>query len=142
MRSAVGRSVALLAVLVVAGTACVSPHGAPVGPCGPEWDPVIVDGPHRPTELARSVAVECYRVVAERRIEVGFLMPPGPDCYALEAVEVIESDEAISLEVRIGRETAPLGSCPDERLPWGATVELNGPAEGRQVLDASVPPDS
>ena len=137
MRSAVFA----LGLATVLGAACVTPHGTPVEECGRAWEPVIVDGPTRPTELARTLPVECYRVVAERRIEAGFLMPPGPDCHALEVVEVIESDEAISLEVRVGRETAPLGACPEESLPWGATVELNGPLAGRSVLDASRLPD-
>lgn len=133
----------LIAILLLGAAlaGCAEPVGGAVDECGPDWEPIVLDAPARPTELAQTVPVECYVVVAEQRLEIGFFMPPGPDCYALELVEVIEDDEAISLEVRVGRETRPLGACPPEPMPWGATVELNGPAEGRRVLDATRAPD-
>ena len=127
--------VALTLVALLA--ACAEPQGTPVPECGEDWQPVIVDGPARPTELPQTIPIECYRVVAEQRLEIGFLMPPGPACHAVELIEVIEDDAAISVELRIGRETNPLGACPEEPLAWGATVELNRPVEGRSVLDAA-----
>ena len=117
--------------------ACAQPQGTPLPECGPDWEPVIVDGPPRPVELPHPIPIECYRVVAEQRLEIGFLMPPGPECHAVELIEVIEDDAAISVELRIGRESNPLGACPQEPLAWGATVELNRPVEDRTVLDAA-----
>jgi hypothetical protein len=129
-----------LALLGAALTGCATAQGAPVPECGPDWEPVIVNGPDTITGPARTIAAECYRVTAENRIEVGVLMPPGPECYAVDLVEVIESDEAVSLEVRIGESRSPVaGACPDEELAWSVTVEFNGPIEGRRVLDASAP---
>jgi hypothetical protein len=131
---------AALLVLLLAG--CVSPHGAPIQECGPEWEPAIVDGPPGTTGFPFTVSIECYTVIAERRLQVGFFMPPGPECYAVGVVEVIEDGEAISLEVRVAESRSPLaGACPPEELAWSATVELNRPVEGRRVLDASVPSD-
>jgi hypothetical protein len=138
MRSSLAGVMLLAAVLA----ACVSPQGAPVPECGPDWEPVIVDGPSTITGAARTISVECYRVTGENRIEVGVLMPPGPECYAVDLVDVVEDDEAISLEVRIGESRSPLiGACPEEELAWSVTVELNRAVDDRRVLDASVPTD-
>lgn len=136
------RVIPLIVLIGALLSGCAEPIGGPVDECGPDWEPIVLDGPRRPIHLPQTVAVECYRVVAEQRIEIGFFMPPGPDCYALDLVEVIESDEAISLEIRVGRESRPLGACAPEPMSWGATVELNAPAEGRRVLDASTAPSS
>lgn len=141
MRSAVTRWVLAMA-LAICLAGCVTPQGGAVSECGPDWEPVVLDGPSTITSPARTISIECYRVVREQRIEVGVLMPPGPECHAIDHVEIIENDEAVSLEVRIGRAASPLiGACPEEELPWGATVELNAPVAGRRVLDASVPTD-
>lgn len=131
---------ALFIALLLAG--CVTPEGAPVPECGPDWEPEIVDGPPGTTGFPESVPIECYLPIAEHRIQVGFFMPPGPTCYAIDAVEVIEDDEAFSLLVRVAEARSPFGgACPPEELAWGATVELNRPVAGRRVLDASVPSD-
>jgi hypothetical protein len=129
---------ALVVLIGVAG--CVAPSGSPVELCDDAWEPVTVQGGTTVTGDLESHPIECYRVIAEQRLEVGILMPPGPECYAVDFVDVIESDDAVSLEVVIGSINNPLGgACPPEALPWGVPVELNGPAEGRRILDASRP---
>lgn len=128
--------------LLLALAACVTPRGAEVPECDPSWEPMVVAGASHVTGAVETISIECYRVIAEQRLEVGVLMPPGPECYAVNAVEVIEDDDAISLEVRIGTIRNPLGgACPPDASSWGIPVELNGRAEGRRVLDASRPVD-
>lgn len=131
---------AVVAALLLAG--CATPTGGPVEVCGPDWEPVIVDGPPGTTGFPETVPIECYLPIAERRIQVGFSMPPGPTCYAIDVVEVVENAEAVSLEVRVAESRSPLaGACPPDELPWAATVELNQPVADRRILDASRPAD-
>lgn len=124
----------LASLAILAG--CVTPQGSPVPPCGEEFEAVLQGDPRAMTNQPQSIPVECYRIIGNARIEVGFLMPPGPQCYEVESVEVVESTDAVSLELRVGGVSDPLGACPEEELPWSVLVELNGPIEGRQVLDA------
>lgn len=126
-------SVVALAVLVVG---CVAPQGTPVPECVADFESLFAATPRAMTDRPQSIPVECYRVTGEARIEVGFIMPPGPQCHAVESVEVIEGPDAVSIELRVGGIIDPLGACPEEELPWSVLVELNGPIEGREVLDA------
>ena len=136
MVSVLGR--ALIAVVVfLAG--CVSPQGTPVPLCADDFEPVLSARPRAMTDRPESIPIECYRITGNARIEVGFIMPPGPQCHAVESVEVSESPDAVSLELRVGGIIDPLGACPEEELPWSVLVELNGPIEGREVLDAIGP---
>jgi hypothetical protein len=138
----VARRIGAVALALMLLVACVAPHGAPIEECGPGWEPDIVDGPPGTTGFPFTLSIECYTVIAERRLQVGFFMPPGPECYAVSVVEVIEDGDAISLEVRVAEARSPLtGACPPDELAWNATVELNQPIDGRRVLDASVPSD-
>jgi hypothetical protein len=126
---------ALLASLVVLA-GCATPQGTPVPTCGDDFEAVLQGDPRAMTNQPQSIAVECYRIIGNARIEVGFLMPAGPQCFEVESVEVSESSEAVSLELRVGGVSDPFGACPEEELPWSVLVELNGPIEGREVLDA------
>jgi len=127
-----------LASLVVLA-ACVTPQGSPVPLCGDDFEAVLQGDPRAMTNQAQSIPVECYRIIGNARIEVGFFMPAGPQCFEVDSVEVVESSGAVSLELRVGGVSDPLGACPEEELPWSVLVELNGPIEGRQVLDAIGP---
>lgn len=135
----VHRSVPALAVLLFVLAGCVAPQGTPVPLCASDFEPVLQATPRAMTDRPQSIPVECYRVTGNARIEVGFLMPPGPDCFAVESVEVVESPDAVSLELRVGGIIDPLGACPAEELPWSVLVELNAPIEGREVLDVIGP---
>ncbi|MBW3612885.1 MAG: hypothetical protein KY392_03375 [Chloroflexi bacterium] len=131
----------LFACLLIGLSACVAPAGAPVPECDRSWEPVVVDGGGVVTGNLDTIAIDCYQVTGERRLQVGVTMPPGPECYAVDFVEVIEDDEAISLEVRIGTINNPLGGvCPPEAFAWGVLVELNEPVADRRVLDAATGP--
>lgn len=129
--------VLLLAALAVGLVACATPEGTPLEVCGEDWEPVIAADPRAMTNRPQTIAIECYTVTGTSRLELGFLMPPGPDCFQVELVEVIESDEAVSLELRVGGVADRLGACPPDEIAWSMLVELNGPVGDRQVLDAA-----
>jgi hypothetical protein len=133
------RLVLLPAVLALALAGCATPQGTPVPMCASNFEPVFQATPRAMTERPESIQVECYRITGNARIEVGFLMPPGPNCFAVESVEVAESADAVSLELRVGGIIDPLGACPEQELLWSVLVELNTPIEGREVLDAVGP---
>ena len=124
-------------VFVLAMAGCTAPQGTPAPLCADDFEPVFPARPRAMTDRPRSIAVECYRVTGDARIEVGFLMPRGPECFAVDTVEVVESPEAISLELRVGGIIDPLGACPEQELLWSVLVELNSPVDGREVLDAT-----
>jgi hypothetical protein len=126
----------MLAGLVLTLAACATPQGTPVSECAPDFAPVFEATPRAMTDRPESIPIECYRITGNARIEVGFVMPPGPDCFAVESVEVTDSADAVSLELRVGGIIDPLGACPEQELLWSVLVELNSPIEGRQVLDA------
>jgi hypothetical protein len=130
------RSIPVLAALVLALAGCVTPQGTPVPECGPDFAPVLEGTPRAMTDRPESIPVECYRVTGNAQIEVGFTMPPGPQCYQVESVEVTESDDAISLELRVGGIIDRLGACPEEEILWSVLVVLNNPIGDREVLDA------
>lgn len=132
----VPRSARMLAMLVLAIAGCAAPRGTPVPECDADFAPVFQATPRAMTDRPESMPVKCYRVTGNARIEVGFVMPPGPQCFAVESVEVVESSDAVSLELRVGGIVDPLGACPEQELAWSVLVELNRPIEGREVLDA------
>jgi hypothetical protein len=129
----------LLAPLVLLLAGCATPQGTPVPLCASDFEPVFEATPRAMTDRPESIPVECYRVTGNARIEVGFIMPPGPDCFAVESVEVVESPDAVSLELRVGGIIDPLGACPVQEVLWSVLVELNGPIQGREVLDVIGP---
>jgi hypothetical protein len=130
------RSTPVLAALVLGLAGCVTPQGTPVPECGPDVAPVLEGTPRAMTDRPESIPIDCYRVIGDARIEVAFLMPPGPQCYAVESVEVTESADAVSLELRVGGIIDRLGACPEEEILWSVLVVLNDAIGDREVLDA------
>ena len=120
--------------------ACATPSGSPADTCDGTWrgvDSVITtpgDG------AAEPLAITCIREVDERRIRVGFSMPPGPSCYVLDAVQVVESSDAVSVRLMIRPDEDPAsGACPDEAARVTTEVDLQSPVADRELLDASAP---
>lgn len=130
------RSGPMLALLLLVLAGCVAPQGTPVPICSRDFEPVFQATPRAMTDRPQSIPVECYRITGTARVEVGFIMPAGPQCHAVESMEVVESSDAVSLELRVGGIIDPLGACPEQELLWSVLVELNGPIDGREVLDA------
>jgi hypothetical protein len=127
----------LVAALVVSLAGCATPQGTPIEVCDEDWEPLFAADPRAMTDRPETIPIECYTVTGSSRLELGFLMPPGPDCFGVELVEVIESSDAVSLELRVGGVADRLGACPPDPLPWSVLVELNGPVGDRAILDVA-----
>jgi hypothetical protein len=77
------------------------------------------------------------RRVDEKRISIGFELPPGPDCYELAAVELVESADAVSVTLQVAPMTDAGGACPTERARAVTEVDLQAPVGDRALLDGS-----
>jgi len=127
---------ALLVALLLA--ACAAPSGAPVDECDASWRAVesliVTPGGAEP----RAVPIECIRRIDERRIRIGFLMPAGPSCYRLSAVEVVEGADAVSIALIASRDDNPAaGTCPEEAPRSTTEIDLAAPVADRALLDGS-----
>ena len=129
------RRAALIAILLAA---CATPSGAEPETCDDAWadvDPVIVvtDGGE-----PEPVAIECLAEIDERRIRIGFRMPPGPDCYRLSGIGLVESADAVEVTLEVTRSADPLaGACPETPGRSMTEVDLASPVDDRRLLDGS-----
>lgn len=128
----------LLIALAVAMTACATPRGAEPDACDASWrsrDPQIVQ-PGGADE--RPVAIDCMRAMDRRRLRIGFTLPPGPDCYQLADVEVVESADAVSVTLLVSRRDDPsAGACAEEPQRVRTEIDLQAPVADRRLLDGS-----
>jgi hypothetical protein len=127
---------ALLVALLLA--ACAAPNGTSVDVCDASWrevdSQIVTPGGAEP----RAVPIECIRRIDERRIRIGFLMPAGPSCYRLSAVEVVEGADAVSITLIASRDDNPAaGACPEEALRSTTEIDLAAPVADRALLDGS-----
>ena len=126
-----------LLVALVLG-ACTSVTGTPADTCDGTWrgiDSVIVapDG-----GSAVPLPATCIRQVDDKRIRIGFSMPPGPTCYLLDAVQVAESADAVSVRLMVRPDENPTsGDCPDDPGRITTEVDLQSPVADRELLDAA-----
>lgn len=141
MRSA--RTAAVGLVLTALMAACVVPEGAPVDECGGEWrdvEPVIESDAE---ESAAPVPIDCMRAVDERRVLVGFTMPPGPSCHGLAEVRVVEAADSVSITLAVAPTEDPhAGACPAQSVRTVTEVDLQAPVADRRLLDGSVPDET
>ena len=83
--------------------ACAMPNGVAVEECNTSWrgiDALIATGA---TADQQTIPISCMRTVDEKRISIGFEMPPGPDCYELASIGLVESADAVSVTLnRLG----------------------------------------
>jgi hypothetical protein len=134
------RAVLAFAILAMLAGGCAVPVGGAIERCDPDLQPVGILAPEPGVQTADTIAIECYRIVRDSRLEVVFTMPPGPDCYGVSIVDAVESGDAISIELRAGELVNPLGgACPETESQWAVQVELNRSIGDRQVLDRSQP---
>jgi hypothetical protein len=133
------RRAALAALGALLLAACAAPAGAPVAvECDATWR--FVES-HIRVELdaeSQTVGIECFRQAGRRRLRLGFMMPPGPGCYGLTGIEVVESGEAVSVTLSVAPNDDPLaGACPEEPMRAATEIELQAPVANRELLDAS-----
>ena len=129
------RWAALAAALLLA--ACAAPTGVAVDECNTSWrglEPQIVRGTAGEPE---SVPIACMQRIDERRISIGFEMPPGPDCFELAAVELQESADAVAVTLFVSTIEDIGGSCPEEPVRTLTEVDLQSPVGDRTLLDGS-----
>jgi hypothetical protein len=127
---------ALLVLLVLAG--CASPTGRATETCDASWrdvDSMIVTPGGANGE---PVALECIRAVGTYRIRIGFVLPPGPSCHGISAIDVVEGGDAVSVIVRLAENDDPAaGACPDEARRATTEIDLQAPVAERALLDGS-----
>ena len=129
---------ALALPLLLLLAACATPTGEAVAECDATWrdvDSVIV----RPHEGAtQTVPIECIRRIDQSRVRIGFEMPPGPTCYVLSAVDVVEAADAVSFTLRVAAGDDPAaGACSDEAARTATEIDLQAPVDKRPLLDGS-----
>jgi hypothetical protein len=129
------RSAALVALLLAA---CATPVGAAVPECDGSWrevESVIVTPATGGTRL---VSIECIRRIDRNRVRIGFEMPPGPTCFSLADVDVVEAAGAVSFTLTVAADDDPTaGACPEQPTRSATEVDLQAPVADRALLDGS-----
>jgi hypothetical protein len=126
---------AIAALLLLA--ACAMPNGVAVEECNTSWrgiDPLIATGPAADQQ---TIPISCIRTVDEKRISIGFEMPPGPDCYELASIGVVESADAVSVTLNVSGIDDIGGSCSPDPVRFVTEVDLQSPVGDRTLLDGS-----
>ncbi|MGI8998619.1 MAG: hypothetical protein ACR2GO_02795 [Candidatus Limnocylindria bacterium] len=129
---------AAVALLLMLG-ACAVPSGDERRGCNASWldaPSVAATGSGVQTERLK---ISCVEGIANRRLRLGFTLPPGPDCHVLQRVELLESADAISITL-IGAVNDDLnaGVCPNEPRMVVTEVDLASPVGDRALLDGGV----
>jgi hypothetical protein len=128
------RKAAIAALLWLA--ACAFPTGAAVDECNTSWRGVEAQIITAARDDGQEIPIACMRRVDERRISIGFEMPPGPDCYELSAIDLVESADAVAVTLSVAPVNAG-GACPDEAVRAVTEVDLQAPVGERVLLDGS-----
>jgi hypothetical protein len=126
---------ALAALLFLA--ACAMPNGVAVEECNTSWrgiDTLIATGA---TADQRTIPISCIRMVDRKRISIGFEMPPGPECYELAFIGLVESADAVSVTLNVSGIDDIGGSCSPEPVRFVTEVDLQSPVNDRTLLDGS-----
>lgn len=128
---------ALLAAVLLAG--CAMPNGRAVAECDASWREVesVIVTPAGGGE-ATTVPIECIRRIDQNRVRIGFELPPGPTCYTVAAVDVVESGDAASITLSVAASADPAaGACPEQATRTATEIDLQAPVDDRQLLDGS-----
>ena len=128
----------VVAAILLVG--CVVPAGAMAPVCDGSWRDVdsVIETEPAADDARLSVEATCMRRVDDRRVRIGFFMPPGPTCYRLVEVEVEESADAASITLWVAPHEDPLaGACSEDPARTTTEVDLQAPIGDRTVLDGS-----
>ncbi len=128
------RRAALVALLLAA---CAVPTGVVVEDCNTSWrglDPLIATGA---TGEVQTVPISCMLPIGDRRVIIGFELPPGPDCYELAAIELEESADAVAVTLVASLMDDVGGSCSPEPVRTVTEVDLQSPVGDRTLFDGS-----
>lgn len=123
-------------VLAIAG--CTAPTGVERSGCNATWleVPSVAAQPGGTQE--QLLPIDCVEQIANRRLRIGFSLPPGPSCHVLSRVELLESADAVSISL-VGalNEDPNAGACPEEAQIAVTEVDLAAPVDDRRLLDRS-----
>ena len=131
------RRAALAAMLLLLHAGCVTPSGVAVELCNTSWrglDPTIVSGR---ADEPQSIPITCVSAIDDKRVSIGFEMPPGPDCYELSAIDLDESADAVAITLMVSRIEDIGGSCPTEPVRSVTEIDFQSPVGDRTLLDGS-----
>jgi len=130
------RRAAVAAIVLL--SACAAPAGAERDGCGAEWlDVEAIAATERGSD-ERPLPIECIRQIANRRLEVGFLLPAGPSCHLLRRVELVESPDVVAITLFGSVDDDPnAGACPEEPRQAVTEIDLAAPIDNRTLLDGS-----
>ena len=85
------------------------------------------------------VPIDCMRRIDQRRVRIGFFLPPGPSCHRLSAIEVVEGADAVSITLFASSDDNPAaGACPEEETRTATEIDLQAPVADRVLFDGSV----
>jgi hypothetical protein len=129
------RRAALLALLLA--LAACTPGGTAVDECNTSWRGLESEIATGSDDDRVAAPIVCMRQIDDRRISIGFEMPPGPDCYELARVELDESADAVGVTLFVSLMDNVGGSCPDEPVRTVTEVDLQSPVADRVLLDGS-----
>ena len=126
------RVAAVLVGLSVALAACASPTGAERSGCGPDWLEVEAVVTQRGGDDEQPIPIDCVHEIGNRRVRIGFVVPPGPECHQLARVDLVESADAVAITL-IGavNDDPAAGACPDEARRAVTEVDLAAPLDDR-----------
>lgn len=125
---------ALAAMLLLAG--CTAADGVTAPECDSSWRDVesliVTDA----GDSERPVALDCIRQIDDRRIRIGFHLPPGPDCWVLSDYRLVESADAVSVSLLVARLDDPTaGACPPDERRVTTEIDLQAPVDDRELRD-------
>ena len=128
---------AALAAMLLLHAGCVTPSGVAVERCNTGWrglDPIIVSGTRGDPQR---IPISCVSAIDDKRVSIGFEMPPGPDCYELSAIDLEESADAVAITLIVSPIEDIGGSCPTEPVRTVTEIDLQSPVGDRTLLDGS-----
>jgi hypothetical protein len=130
------RAAALVALVLV--SACNAPAGEERTGCGAAWRQVEAVAATATGTGEEPLTIECIHQIANRRVRVGFVLPPGPSCHVLRRVELVESADAVSISL-FGAvdDEAGAGVCPAEAREVVTEIDVAAPIDDRALLDGS-----
>ena len=129
------RRAALAALLLL--TACAAPAGVAVEECNTSWRGIEARIVTTGTRDRETLPIACMIAIDERRISIGFELPPGPDCHELASIDLDESADAVAVTLTVGVLEGVGASCPVEPARVVTEVDLQAPVGERTLLDGS-----
>ncbi len=141
-----GGGVVAIVVLVVMclGWWLFSGNG-PGGPDGNSQRLAVPDieatGPSLPTSSPTiqpgAVRIDGYVLERDDRVALNYATGPVRCVGALDTPQVIETDAAVTVTLRLVPPESPIGDCRDATELHAVRITLDAPLEGRSLLDGS-----